>query len=37
MELASYVYVLDAGKVIAQGTPDIIRKDKRVLEAYLGN
>jgi ABC-type branched-subunit amino acid transport system ATPase component len=36
MELADDVYVLDAGKVIAHGKPAIIRKDRRVLEAYLG-
>jgi branched-chain amino acid transport system ATP-binding protein len=37
MDLASYIYVLDAGKVISQGKPTVVRKDKRVLEAYLGN
>lgn len=37
MSLADYVYVLDAGKVIAQGKPSHVRKNRRVLEAYLGS
>jgi len=36
MKLADYVYVLDAGSVIAQGTPKSVQKNKKVLAAYLG-
>lgn len=34
--LCDYVYVLDAGKVIAEGTPDECLNDMEVKEAYLG-
>jgi branched-chain amino acid transport system ATP-binding protein len=34
--LADRVTVLDLGKVIAEGTPDEIRTDPRVVTAYLG-
>jgi branched-chain amino acid transport system ATP-binding protein len=30
------VYVMDAGAIISQGTPQEIRADSRVIEAYLG-
>ena len=36
MDLVDYIYVLDYGKVIAQGKPEEIRHNKKVLEAYLG-
>jgi len=35
MELAHRVTVLHYGEVLAEGTPDAIRQDPRVLEAYL--
>lgn len=37
LELADDIIVLDAGKVIASGTPKKIRNNKLVLEAYLGS
>lgn len=37
MDLANKIYVMDAGKIIAKGTPTQIQKNKKVLEAYLGN
>jgi ABC-type branched-subunit amino acid transport system ATPase component len=36
MDLADDIYVLDAGAVIAHGRPSVIRKNQKVLEAYLG-
>lgn len=36
MNLASKVFVLDEGKIIAEGTPKQIQKNNKVLEAYLG-
>lgn len=31
------VYVLDLGKMVVSGPPDVIRRDERVLAAYLGS
>ena len=36
MGLCSRVTVLDSGAVVADGPPEIIRTDQRVLDAYLG-
>jgi ABC-type branched-subunit amino acid transport system ATPase component len=36
LRLATRVTVLDFGKVLASGTPEEIRNDPKVLEAYLG-
>lgn len=36
MELAGRITVMNAGRVLAEGTPDEVRADSRVQEAYLG-
>jgi branched-chain amino acid transport system ATP-binding protein len=36
MTLCNPVIVMSEGQKLAEGTPEEIRSDKRVLEAYLG-
>ncbi len=36
MKFSERVMCLDAGRIIALGTPDVVMADKRVQEAYLG-
>lgn len=36
MRLSDEVLVLNQGQVLATGTPDVITKDQRVIDAYLG-
>jgi branched-chain amino acid transport system ATP-binding protein len=36
MDVCETIHVLDYGRTIAVGTPDAVRADPAVVEAYLG-
>ena len=36
LEVADYAYVMERGRIVAEGTPEALQRDERVLAAYLG-
>jgi branched-chain amino acid transport system ATP-binding protein len=37
MGVADHIVVLNSGRKIAEGSPDLVRADRQVIEAYLGS
>lgn len=36
MQFSDRIYVVDFGRLICEGTPEVVQADKRVIDAYLG-
>ncbi len=36
LSVCDYIYVLNFGEIIAEGAPDVVRRDANVINAYLG-
>ena len=36
LEVADYAYVMERGRIATEGTPEALKRDERVLAAYLG-
>ena len=36
MDISDRVIVLDYGRKISEGIPDVVRSDQKVIDAYLG-